>query len=47
MGYADAFAGGTFVHYQLPVHAYHRYHLPVAGTPWLTPESGAPAELLE
>jgi phosphatidylserine decarboxylase len=29
--YADSFAGGTFVHYMLPVHAYHRYHLPVGG----------------
>lgn len=29
--YADSFAGGTFVHYMLPVHAYHRFHLPVAG----------------
>jgi len=29
--YADAFAGGTFVHYMLPPSAYHRYHLPVAG----------------
>jgi phosphatidylserine decarboxylase len=29
--YSDSFAGGTFVHYMLPVHAYHRYHLPVAG----------------
>lgn len=29
--YADCFAGGTFVHYMLPVHAYHRYHLPVGG----------------
>jgi phosphatidylserine decarboxylase precursor len=30
--YADAFAGGAFVHYMLPPSAYHRYHLPVAGT---------------
>ncbi|MDF9714671.1 MULTISPECIES: phosphatidylserine decarboxylase [unclassified Nocardioides] len=29
--YADAFAGGTFVHYVLPPPAYHRYHLPVSG----------------
>lgn len=29
--YADAFGGGTFVHYMLPPSAYHRYHLPVAG----------------
>lgn len=29
--YSEMFAGGTFVHYMLPVHAYHRYHLPVAG----------------
>ncbi len=29
--YADAFAGGTFVHYMLPPSAYHRYHVPVAG----------------
>ena len=29
--YADAFAGGTFVHYMLPPSAYHRFHLPVAG----------------
>lgn len=29
--YSESFAGGTFVHYMLPVHAYHRYHLPVAG----------------
>ncbi len=29
--YAGSFAGGTFVHYMLPVHAYHRFHLPVAG----------------
>lgn len=29
--YADAFAGGTFVHYMLPPSAYHRYHLPVSG----------------
>ncbi len=30
--YAEAFAGGTFTHYMLPPSAYHRYHLPVAGT---------------
>lgn len=29
--YAESFAGGTFVHYELPPWAYHRYHLPVAG----------------
>ena len=29
--YADAFAGGTFVHYMLPPSSYHRYHLPVGG----------------
>ncbi|MCV7379573.1 phosphatidylserine decarboxylase [Mycobacterium alsense] len=29
--YAESFANGTFVHYMLPVHAYHRFHLPVAG----------------
>ncbi|WP_433714050.1 phosphatidylserine decarboxylase [Nocardia sp. CA-084685] len=29
--YSGSFAGGTFVHYMLPVHAYHRYHLPVGG----------------
>lgn len=29
--YRESFAGGTFVHYMLPVHAYHRYHLPVDG----------------
>ncbi|KAA1249692.1 phosphatidylserine decarboxylase [Mycobacterium simiae] len=29
--YSESFAGGTFVHYMLPVSAYHRYHLPVAG----------------
>lgn len=29
--YRECFAEGTFVHYMLPVHAYHRYHLPVAG----------------
>ncbi|MGB7755350.1 MAG: phosphatidylserine decarboxylase [Salinisphaera sp.] len=29
--YADAFAGGTFVHYALPPSAYHRYHVPVSG----------------
>ncbi|ROO24870.1 phosphatidylserine decarboxylase [Salinisphaera japonica] len=28
---ADAFAGGTFVHYALPPSAYHRFHLPVGG----------------
>ncbi|MDQ2850663.1 MAG: phosphatidylserine decarboxylase [Actinomycetota bacterium] len=30
--YADAFAGGTFVHYMLPPSSYHRFHTPVAGT---------------
>ncbi len=30
--YADAFANGTFVHYMLPPSAYHRFHVPVAGT---------------
>lgn len=30
-GYADAFAGGTFVHYMLPPSAYHRFHAPVSG----------------
>ncbi len=29
--YADAFAGGTFVHYELVASSYHRYHLPVSG----------------
>ncbi len=29
--HADAFAGGTFVHYMLPPSAYHRFHVPVAG----------------
>lgn len=29
--YSESFANGTFVHYMLPVHAYHRYHLPVGG----------------
>ncbi len=29
--YADAFAGGTFVHYMLPPSSYHRYHVPVSG----------------
>jgi phosphatidylserine decarboxylase len=29
--YADAFAGGHFVHYMLPPNAYHRFHTPVAG----------------
>jgi phosphatidylserine decarboxylase len=29
--YSETFADGTFVHYMLPAHAYHRYHLPVAG----------------
>lgn len=29
--YADAFAGGTFVHYMLPPSAYHRFHLPIDG----------------
>ena len=29
--YAEAFAGGNFVHYMLPPSAYHRYHVPVAG----------------
>ncbi len=29
--YADAFAGGTFIHYMLPPSSYHRYHLPVGG----------------
>lgn len=29
--YSEIFARGTFVHYMLPVHAYHRYHLPVGG----------------
>ena len=30
--YADAFAGGTFVHYFLGPYSYHRFHTPVAGT---------------
>ncbi|KDE98131.1 phosphatidylserine decarboxylase [Mycolicibacterium aromaticivorans JS19b1 = JCM 16368] len=30
--FADTFAGGTFVHYMLPPSAYHRFHVPVAGT---------------
>lgn len=30
--YADSFAGGVFVHYMLPPSAYHRFHVPVAGT---------------
>ncbi|MDN2497193.1 hypothetical protein FHY52_10880 [Nocardia nova] len=25
--YAEKFAGGTFTHYMLPTHAYHRFHL--------------------
>ncbi|GAA1923537.1 hypothetical protein GCM10009815_17670 [Nocardioides marmoribigeumensis] len=29
--YAEAFAGGTFVHYMLPPSSYHRYHVPVSG----------------
>jgi phosphatidylserine decarboxylase len=29
--YADRFAGGTFVHYELLPSSYHRYHLPVSG----------------
>ena len=29
--FSESFAGGTFVHYMLPVRAYHRFHLPVAG----------------
>jgi len=29
--YADNFAGGTFVHYELLPNSYHRYHLPVSG----------------
>lgn len=29
--YRDAFAGGTFVHYELLPSSYHRYHLPVSG----------------
>ncbi|MBF6277417.1 phosphatidylserine decarboxylase [Nocardia sp. 852002-51101_SCH5132738] len=29
--YAEKFAGGTFTHYMLPTHAYHRFHLPVGG----------------
>jgi len=30
--YADAFAGGTFVHAYLSVADYHRFHVPFAGT---------------
>lgn len=30
--YAGSFADGTFVHYMLPPSAYHRFHVPVAGT---------------
>lgn len=30
--FSDAFAGGTFVHYELLPSSYHRYHLPVSGT---------------
>ncbi|WP_431239481.1 phosphatidylserine decarboxylase [Mycolicibacterium aichiense] len=30
--FADSFANGTFVHYMLPPSAYHRFHVPVAGT---------------
>jgi len=30
--YAEAFVGGTFVHFMLPPSSYHRYHLPVGGT---------------
>lgn len=30
--YAEQFAGGTFTHYMLPPSAYHRFHVPVAGT---------------
>ncbi len=30
--HADAFAGGTFVHFMLPPSSYHRYHVPVSGT---------------
>ena len=29
--FADAFGGGTFVHYMLPPWAYHRFHVPVSG----------------
>ena len=29
--HADAFAGGTFVHFMLPPSSYHRYHVPVGG----------------
>ncbi len=29
--YADAFAGGTFVHYFLGPYSYHRFHAPVSG----------------
>lgn len=29
--YADAFAGGTYVHYFLGPYSYHRFHTPVAG----------------
>ncbi len=29
--YADAFGGGTFVHYFLGPYSYHRFHAPVAG----------------
>lgn len=29
--YSDNFANGTFVHYELPPSAYHRFHVPVAG----------------
>ncbi|MFI9415215.1 phosphatidylserine decarboxylase [Nocardia gamkensis] len=29
--YSESFARGTFVHYMLTIHAYHRYHLPVGG----------------
>ncbi|MDD4866613.1 MAG: phosphatidylserine decarboxylase [Mycobacterium sp.] len=29
--YSDSFANGTFVHYELPPSAYHRFHVPVAG----------------
>lgn len=29
--YADAFAGGTFVHYFLGPYSYHRFHTPVSG----------------
>jgi phosphatidylserine decarboxylase precursor len=30
--YSDAFAGGTFAHYELLPSSYHRYHLPASGT---------------